>query len=121
MDGFKVRDGGGARVASAEGLGVNRHAPVVFRDSGGVGHEDELDILGQDVIDVMGVFRGEDQEAMTAGRLGGPLGSLETVACAARRCRWRRGCPDAGVAGVTPYKAWDLDRPVWWPTRVQGL
>lgn len=61
-----------AGVASAEGLGVNRHARAVFRAYGRVGGDD-LDLPGQDAIDVMGAFIGkDDKEPMTGGRRRGP-------------------------------------------------
>ena len=100
------------RVASAEGLGVNRHAPVALRVIGGVG-DDGLDLPGQDAVDVMDAFSGDDQEPPTGGGWDGPLGSWPDGGV--------RRCPETGVLRDTPYKAWCSGRPVWCSTRVQGL
>ena len=61
-------------MASAEVLGVNRHAPVAFRASVGVGNYD-VELPDQDAADVMCEFNGEDQEPMTGAGRDGPLGS----------------------------------------------
>ena len=99
---------------------MNHHAPVVFPVSSGVG-DDDLVLPGQDSIDVMSAFSGEDKELMIGGGRHGPFCSwpdggvrLASLLPAAR-------IPHKADAGVRPYRAWDWDRPVCWPTRVQGL
>ena len=67
-------------MAFAEVLGVNHHAPVALRVLGGVSEDD---LVGEDAIDVMGGFRGEDNEPMNGIGCDGLLGS------------W----PDGGVRG----------------------
>ncbi len=107
---------------------MNHHAPVALRGSGGVGEDTELS--GQDDVDVMGVFRGEDQEAMTAGRQGGRLGSWpdgglrrSSMLLAARmpcnRCRRRHPIKGMGFGqgGLVSYPCTGI---VSWWTVVQS-
>ena len=81
------------RVASAEGLGMNRNAPVAFRAYGGIG-DDGLDLPGQDAVAVMGESAAKIRNPRPAavGMIRWAVG--RTAACAVRRqCRWRRRCP----------------------------